>query len=87
MDIFNDLYPLYPDNPDQLLSEQEQLEAQHLSKKRKKQLTFDDYCAIYSDDIWHLWCLIQDFTKNNSLLDTLDFPTFCVMCYENCSKY
>ena len=86
MDILNDLYPLYPENPDPAhYTEHEQ----ELSNKRKKELTFDDYCAVHSDDIWYLWCMVQEFrqTSNNSLLDTLDYATFCSLCYENSSKY
>ena len=86
MDLLNDLYPLYPENPDpEKYTEQEQ--EQHF--RRNKQLTFDDYCAVYSDDLWYLWCIIQEFreSSNKSILDNLDYATFCSVCYSNCSKY
>jgi hypothetical protein len=90
MDILNDHYPLYPDNPDPSnFTEQEQQDAEVLIKKRKKQLTFDDYCAVYSDDLWYLWCMVQEFreSSNKSILDTLDYPSFCRVCYDNCTGY
>jgi hypothetical protein len=90
MDIFNDLYPICPENPETLnLSDQEEQERQqfvNLGKKRKR-LTFDDYCTVYSDELWHLWCLIDDFKKDNKpILNCLDFPTFCSVCYENTNR-
>ena len=89
MDIFNDLYPLYPENPETTnLSETEEQERSSLVNlgKKRKRLYFDDYCAVYSDDLWHLWCIIEDFKKGSDLLDCLDFSAFCSVCYENSSK-
>jgi hypothetical protein len=87
MDIFNDLYPICLENPyTSNLSEEEEQERRefvNLGKKRKKDLCFDDYCAVYSDELWNLWCLVDDFKKNNKpVLNTMDYPTFCSMCYE-----
>jgi hypothetical protein len=85
MDIFNDLYPLYPENPEtSCLSDQEEHENFVSLGKKRKRLTFDDYCAVYSDELWHLWCLIDDFKKDNKpILNHLDFGSFCSICYEN----
>jgi hypothetical protein len=92
MDIFNDLYPVCLENPyTSNLSDQEEQEHKEfvaLGKKRKKELSFDDYCTVYSDELWNLWCLVEDFRNNNKpILNTMDFPTFCSMCYENSLKY
>jgi len=99
MDILNDYYPLYPENPETAqLSESEQSENNEYiqkldningQRKRKKNLTFDDFCLKNSDDIWYLWCIINEFTENNStpLLDKMDYCSFCTMCYNNSTRY
>jgi hypothetical protein len=86
MDLFNDIYPLYPENPDPSVYTEQEQEQHH---RRNKELTFDDYCAIYSDDLWYLWCTIQEFreSSNKSILNNLDFANFCSMCYDNSTKY
>ena len=95
MDIFNDYYPLYPDNPDTLnlsdsdISENNEyissLEKLNSGRKRKKEYTFDDFCMIHSDNMWYLWCIINEFTDTNSsvLLSRMNYHMFCSMCYEN----
>ena len=79
MDTFNDLYPPFPDNPEPT-SDEEYVER----GRKRKRLTFDDFCAIYSDELWHLWCIIDDFKKDNRpILNGLDYPRFCSLCFEN----
>jgi hypothetical protein len=93
MDILNDTIPIYPSNPiNSDLSESEisenqdyvnKLKSINLNRKRKKKITFDDWCMLYSEDLWNLWCIISDFKKNSILLDKMDFSIFCSMCYDN----
>lgn len=95
MDILNDYYPLYGTNPESS-SESEQsenneyikkLDSINQSKKRKKTLTMDDFCLKYGDDMWYIWCIVHDYSHNTNLLDKLDYPTFCEMCYNNSTRY
>jgi hypothetical protein len=71
MDVLNDYYPLHPPNPDHSLSDSEisennehisKLDNINLNRKRKKHITFDDFCIKYSDDLWYIWCIIKDYT-------------------------
>jgi len=97
MDILNDYYPMCPANPDTYeLSESEisennehinRLDTLNGSRKRKKNLVFDDFCLKYSDDLWYLWCTIKEFTNSGSILARMDYPLFCSMCYDNSNKY
>jgi hypothetical protein len=97
MDILNDQYPLYPPNPEtSSISESEaeenvshinRLDAINNGRKRKKNMTFDDFCMKYSDDIWYLWCTIKEYTNMSNLLSLMDYSTFCTVCYENSYKY
>ena len=51
--------------------------------------TFDDWCCLYSDDLWYLWCRIQEITNVYSkmpIMDTMTYPEFCSVCYEHSSK-
>ena len=94
MNNLNDYYPLYPPNPDTCgLSESELSEnAEYVEKltnrKRKKELTYEDFCLIHNDDLWYLWCIINEFTDTNNslLLNKLTYVSFCTMCYNNSSK-
>ena len=98
MDTLNDYYPLYPQNPDNAgLSDSEisensdyatRLNCINNLKKRKKPLKFDDFCLVHSDDLWYLWCIINEFTDTNNciLLNKLTYSSFCSMCYENSTK-
>ena len=94
MDILNDYYPLYPENPnkasDSEISENNEyiskLDSINNSKKRKKNLKFDDFCLKYSDDLWYLWCIISEFTNNGNILANMEYSSFCSMCYENSVK-
>ena len=94
MDILNDYYPLYPENPDKAsdseISENNEyiskLYSINNSKKRKKNLKFDDFCLKYSDDLWYLWCIISEFTNNGNILANMEYSSFCSMCYENSVK-
>jgi len=100
MNVLNDYYPLvHGPNPitedlsDSEISENEQhiAKLQHINenrmnKKRKKEYSFDDWCMIYSDDLWYLWGVILEFKRSSFLLDKMDFSSFCEMCYDNSGK-
>ena len=96
MDILNDYHPIYPQNPDNIgLSESEISEnEEHIErltginnrKKRKKIYTFDDWSMIYSEQLWHIWCVINEFKSGTNILDRMDYPGFCSMCYDNSTK-
>lgn len=96
MDILNDYISVYPSNPltsdlsESEISENEDhiktLKILNINKKRKKEFTFDDWCMIYSDDLWYLWCIIDGYKQGSNLLDRLEFHSFCSMCYDNSSK-
>ena len=95
MDILNDQLHPYPPNPattdlsESEISENEEyittLRKINRTRKRPRRLSFDDWNMMYSDDLWYLWCLIVPF-KEVPILDRMDYPTFCSMCYENSSK-
>ena len=98
MDTLNDYYPLYPENPETKdLSESEFYENNEYintlnvlngSRKRKKVMNPDEWNAIHSDDLWYLWCIINEYTttNNSGLLNLLSFGTFCDICYQNSTK-
>ena len=83
MDILNDYYPLYPENPekasDSEISENNEyiakLDSINNSRKRKKNLNVDDFCLKYSDDLWYLWCIISDYTKNGNILANMEYSS------------
>ena len=99
MDLLNDYHPIYPPNPDKAdlsdseLSENEKYTNTLLringSRRNKKGMTFDDWCRVYSDELWHMWCIISDFTQSNNLnlFDKADYASFCSMAFENSSKF
>jgi hypothetical protein len=97
MDILNDYYPLYPENPEtSSLSESDieendkyisKLDSINNSRKRKKNLSFNDFCTKHSDNMWYIWCIINDYSQGTGLLDNLDYPAFCALCYENSTRY
>ena len=98
MDNLNDYYPLYPPNPDTVgLSDSDisennvyvsKLEKINNNRKRKKEYCFDDFCLVHSDNLWYLWCILNEFTDTNHspLLNKLSYNSFCAMCYQNSSK-
>lgn len=94
MDLLNDYYPLYPNHPEQGCSDTSSEDNEHLglfdennrNRKRKKILSSDDFNMKYADDIWYIWCIIQDYS-DGGLFDRLDYATFCSMCYEHSTKY
>jgi len=57
------------------------------NRKRKKTLTVNDFCLKYNDDMWYIWCIVNDYSKTSGLLNQLDFTKFCDICYENSSKF
>ena len=81
MDLLNDYNPIYPPNPETKSESDEEYIDKLLKRKRK--LNFDDFCLVHSDDLWYLWCTIKEMTVYSGLLDRLDYPSFCSMCYEN----
>ena len=94
MDLLNDHYPLYSQNPEYeflspegIANRQERAERIR-NKKRKKKMPLDEFCSAYSDDLWYLWNVIREYTEinNSKLLDTLDYSHFCVLCYQRTSK-
>ena len=95
MDLLNEYYPLYSENPNNAQSVDEgiennnhieQLNSINNRKRRKKILSADDFSLKYGDDMWYIWCIIHDYSMATSLLDKLTFSQFCQMCYENSSK-
>jgi hypothetical protein len=95
MDLLNDYYPLYPEKPDNDSSESDAVENQehihrldaiNARKKRKRVLSIDDYCLKYGDDIWYIWCIIQDYSQTVNLFDRVNYGQFCQICYENSTK-
>jgi hypothetical protein len=97
MDTLNDYYPVYPPNPDAPSASDsdysedfeniKKMDKLNNTKKRKNKFTIDDFCLKYNDEMWYIWCIIKDYSENSHLLDRLDFPNFCQLCYENSSKY
>ena len=95
MDILNDLLTAYPPNPMNIdLSESEISENEEYTRtlkeinsrrKRKKEFTFDDWCMVYSDELWNLWCIVDKF-KETGILDKMTFASFCSICYDNSTK-
>lgn len=55
-------------------------------RHKRKYYSFDDWCLVYSDDLWYLWGIISEFKRGSGVLDTMDFPKFCDMCYKNSSR-
>ena len=93
MDILNEYYPLYPENPEPVRSDSdesvyiEKLENLNINRKRKKILVFDDFCLKYNDEMWYIWCIIKDYSIQSNLLNKLTFASFCDICYQNSTKY
>jgi hypothetical protein len=95
MDVLNDYYPLYSEYPESVsTSESEEnasyidkLDSINVHKKRKKIMVFDDFCLKYNDEMWYIWCVIHDYSQHTNLLNKLDFPAFCDVCYQNSTKY
>jgi hypothetical protein len=94
MDILNDRItnganPINSDLSDSEISENQEYASklQNLNNNRRKRkgYTFDDWCIVYSDDLWYLWGIISEY-RNTHILNNLDFPGFCDMCYQNSTK-
>ena len=98
MDILNSYLPAHPPNPvnadlsESEISEYEdyvnKLKKINIHRKRKKEYSYDDFCLIHNDNLWYLWCIINEFTDTNKciLLNKMLYPNFCVMCYENSTR-
>jgi hypothetical protein len=99
MDTLNDYYPLYLQNPDvidlsdseldELDQHRESVFRHQAGRLNKKDLTFDDWSCIYSDEIWYLWCMIGEYTCTNALpfFNKMEYSNFCSMLYDTSSKY
>jgi hypothetical protein len=96
MDLLNDYYPLYCPNPNEASDSEEseenveyikKLDNLNENRKRKKNMTIDDFCLKYNDDMWYIWNIIKDYSRSSNLCDGLTFSKFCEMCYENSTKY
>ena len=59
------------------------------NRVNKRDFLFDDWCIIYSDELWCLWCTIKEYNEINvlSFLDKMTYYTFCRMCYKNSTKF
>jgi len=100
MDLLNDQYPLYQEYLSQDFSDSESdnefhhkqkqtaSEIQNLIKPHKKLLIVDEWNIVYSDDLWYLWCVIQEtiMVNNSPLLDRVDYAAFCEWVYLNSTK-
>ena len=96
MDILNDYYSTNGQNPatDNLSDSEISENNEYISKlkninenrRKRRYYSFDDWCMLYSDDLWYLWGIISEFKKSTNVLDTLDYPKFCDMCYQNSTK-
>ena len=94
----NDYFPYYQQNPEtEHLSESEReendyyfnkLENINNNKKRKKDLDVDDWNTKYSEDLWYLWSIINEFTEvnNSNILNKMSYAGFCMMCFDNSTK-
>ena len=93
MDLLNDYYPLYPPNPEyEGMSNEEYEERMDYIEglnKRKADLHYDDWYLKYSEDLWYLWCIINEHTSTNlsPLLCNMEYAHFSTMCFENSQKY
>ena len=94
MDTLNDAIHVIPNPATEYLSDTEisenndyveKLKTINNNRRKRKFYTFDDWCLVYSDDLWHLWGIISEFKKGSYILEYLDYPRFCSMCYQNSS--
>jgi hypothetical protein len=99
MDILEDFYPLYQDNPyntnkDSIdTSDSESIE--YVPKNKFNSFTpiknpkaarnYDNWACRHSDDLWYFWCMCQEYTQVNCLpfMDAMSFADFSMMCYKN----
>jgi len=94
MDILND-YILHPENPDTSTDSEASENERYISRldsinngrKRKKNLTCDDFCMKHSSNLWNIWCIIHEYSITSGIFDQLDYASFCILCYENSTKY
>ena len=92
MDLLNDYHPIYPENPEtSSLSESDVEEnKKHVELYnrilRKKKVSFEDFCTRHSDDMWYIWCIINDYSQTSGIFDRLTYPKLCELCYENSTK-
>ena len=56
----------------------------------KKLPHIDEWNIHHSDDLWYLWCTVNEYISINNLpfLDKpkFDYPAFCEFIYNNSSK-
>jgi len=92
MDLLNDYHPIYPENPETGSLSESDIEEnkKHIELydrvRRRKKTSLNDFCVKYSDDMWYIWCIIKDYSETSGILDKLDYPKFCALCYENSTK-
>jgi hypothetical protein len=93
MDVLNDYYPLYLPNPDRIgltdIELAEDQEYREFLNTRRANLHYDDWYLKYSDDLWQLWNMINEYTYYNTspILNGMQYFDFCDMCYNNSTKY
>jgi len=101
MDLLNDEYPLYEENPQHPCTEEyynyisDQKETvqkiRDLTKRRpkkKKNLQSDEWEVYYSDDLWYLWCIMNEYITSNNLpfMERTKYSDFVNIVYRNSSK-
>ena len=94
MDILNDYYPLHPSNPNDYDSSEDcdyldTLDGINDRKRKIKNISCDDFCLKYSDDLWYIWCTVVEYREStySTLFNRMDYASFCCMCYENSTQY
>ena len=84
MDTLNDYYLDFVNNPNDIDYE---LKQEIADRPERIQLTFDEWCCWYSDELWNIYQHLREMTEYTSIFDTLDYPAFCSMSYDYSSKY
>ena len=92
MDLLNDYHPIYQENPEN--NSQSESEVEETKKhvelyervRKRRKIPFDDFCTIYSDEMWYIWCIIKDYGEASGIFDKLSYPKLCELCYENSTK-
>jgi len=95
MDILENFYPLYQENPNPSSSKSETSESDFeetkiiYSKKPKSKSriagNYDNWCVKHSDNLWYFWCMCKEHLDMNCLpfMDSIDYADFTLFCYKN----